>query len=117
MIWLTISAVAMVVTAVIHSVAGEKRLIGPALAGRKGIFAVPQSRQVMRGAWHLTSLFMALTAAVMVWPDTDLGLKATVAGVWLLIGLYSLVSTRGRHVGWPSLTVAGVTGLIGSLAG
>lgn len=113
--WLILSAVAMGVTAIIHSVAGEKRLIGPALADKTGIFANKQSRQVMRGAWHLTSLFMLLTAAVMVWPATNDGLKALVASVWLAIGLYSLISTRGRHVGWPSLTVAGVAGLLGSL--
>jgi hypothetical protein len=115
MSWLILSALAMLVTAVIHSIAGEKRLIGPALAQKAGIFANPQSRTVMRGAWHLTSLFMLLTGAVIIWPATDAGLKALVASVWLLIGLYSLVSTRGRHVGWPSLTVAGVAGLMGSL--
>jgi len=113
--WLILSAAAMAVTAVIHSVAGEKRLIGPALANRSGIFANPQSRGVLRGAWHLTSLFMLLTAAVMVWPATDAGLKALTAGVWLAIGLYSLISTRGRHVGWPTLTIAGIAGLLGSL--
>ncbi|NBW74389.1 MAG: hypothetical protein EBR34_01165 [Sphingomonadaceae bacterium] len=116
MIWLTLSAIAMAGTAVIHSVAGERRLLGPALASRTGVFARPQARGVFRGAWHLTSLFMALTAAVMVWPQTAWDLKALVAAVWLAIGLYSLVSTRGRHVGWPSLIFAGVTGLIGSLS-
>jgi hypothetical protein len=114
--WLIISAAAMAATAVIHSVAGEKRLIGPALEGKSGIFAHAQSRAIMRGAWHLTSLFMLLTAAVMIWPATDAGLKSLVAGTWLAIGLYSLISTRGRHVGWPSLTLAGVAGLLGSLS-
>lgn len=116
MIWLSISALAMAATAVIHSLAGEKRLVGPALAARQGVFAHAQSRKVMRGAWHLTSLFMVLTAAVMIWPDTSLGLKALVAAVWLAIGLYSLASTRGKHVGWPSLTLAGLAGLVGALA-
>jgi hypothetical protein len=114
--WLVISAVAMTATAIIHSVAGEKRLIGPALKAKIGIFAHAQSRAIMRGAWHLTSLFMLLTAAVMVWPRTDDQLKTLVAVAWLAIGLYSLISTRGRHVGWPTLTLAGVSGLLGSLA-
>ena len=115
MIWLILSAVAMAVTAVIHSLAGERRLLGPLLSARTGVFAHAQSRRVFRGAWHMTSLFMALTAAVMVWPHTALGLKALIAAVWLAIGLYSLISSRGKHVGWPSLTFAGVTGLIGSM--
>jgi uncharacterized membrane-anchored protein YitT (DUF2179 family) len=105
----------MVATAVIHSVAGESRLIGPALASQSGVFAIAQSRKVLRGAWHLTSLFMLLTAAVMAWPQTDLQLKALIAGVWLAIGLYSLISTKGKHVGWPTLTIAGMSGLFGSL--
>lgn len=115
MIWLFISAIAMVVTAIIHSVAGERRLIGPALEGRKGVFANAQSRKVMRGAWHLTSFFMLLTAAVMIWPQTSLDLKALIAGAWLMIGFYSLLSTRGKHVGWPALTLAGISGLMGSM--
>lgn len=114
MSWLIVSAIAMAATAVIHSVAGEKRLVGPALAGQVGIFANSQSRKVLRGAWHLTSMFMLLTAAVMVWPQTDPLLKALVASVWLVIGLVSLISTRGRHVGWPTLTLSGVSGLLGS---
>ena len=114
--WFLISALAMVATAIIHSRAGERRLVGPALAGRQGIFANAQSRKVLRGAWHLTSAFMLLTAAVMIWPDTDWQLKALVAGVWLVIGLVSLISTRGKHVGWPTLTLSGIAGLAGAWA-
>lgn len=114
--WFLISALAMVATAIIHSVAGEKRLVGPALTGQQGIFANAQSRKVLRGAWHLTSAFMVLTAAVMVWPDTDRHLKALVASVWLMIGLVSLISTRGKHVGWPTLSLSGVAGLAGVYA-
>jgi hypothetical protein len=51
----------------------------------------------------------------MAWPQTDLQLKALIAGVWLAIGLYSLISTKGKHVGWPTLTIAGMSGLFGSL--
>lgn len=116
MMWLWASAILMVITAVIHSVAGEQRLIRPLLAIDKGVLAVPFARKVFRGAWHLTSLFMLLTAAVMVWPRTDDGLKAFVAAAWLAMGLYSLISSRGKHIGWPSLALAGVTGLIGSMA-
>jgi hypothetical protein len=116
MTWFLLSAIAMVVTAAIHSVAGEKRLIGPALAGRAGIFANAQSRKIFRGAWHLTSAFMVLTAAVMIWPDTDPWLKALVASVWLVIGLFSLASTKGKHIGWPTLTLSGLAGLAGALA-
>jgi hypothetical protein len=116
MIWLYLSALFMVVTALIHSIGGEKRLLAPAMTYRDGILAHPHARKIFRGAWHLTSLFMVLTAAVMAWPDTDNGLKALVAAAWFAVGLWSLISTRGKHIGWPSLTLSGVTGLIGSIA-
>jgi hypothetical protein len=116
MIWFYASGLLMVVTAIIHSVAGERRLVGPALAGQQGIFARAQPRKVLRGAWHLTSVYMVLTAAVMIWPDTDRWLKALVAAVWLVFGLLSLIGSRGKHVGWPSLTLSGLTGLAGALA-
>jgi hypothetical protein len=114
--WLALSAVLMAITAAIHSYGGEKRLITPLLTSRNGILKHAMSRAILRGAWHLTSLFMLLTAAVMLWPETNMTLKALVAGVWLAIGLFSLITSRGKHIGWPTLTAAGVTGLIGSLA-
>lgn len=115
MTWLYASALFMVVTAAIHSIGGEKRLLIPAMTYRTGIMAHPHARRVFRGAWHLTSLFMVLTAAVMAWPETDNGLKALVATAWLATGLWSLISTSGKHIGWPTLSAAGLTGLIGSL--
>lgn len=113
--WLYLSAGFMVVTAAIHSYGGEKRLISPLLTINQGILAVPFSRRILRSAWHLTSIFMLLTAAVMVWPQTALSLKAMTAGFWLVLGLFSLLSSRGKHIGWPTLTLAGVSGLLGSV--
>ena len=115
MIWLWISALSMLLTAAIHSIGGEKKLVGPVLKIQSGALAHPQTRLVLRGAWHLTSLFMALTALVMVWPETHWGLKASIAGAWLVVGLYSLISTRGKHIGWPTLTLSGLAGLVGSI--
>ena len=116
MVWLYSSALFMVITAAIHSLAGEKRLLSLVFSASPALAANTMAGRIFRGAWHLTSLFMALTAAVMVWPDTSASLKALVAGTWLAVGLYSLISSRGKHIGWPSLALAGVTGLIGSVA-
>lgn len=112
MMWLWISAMMMATTAVIHSVAGEKRIIGPVLA--HGAIPSALGQRVMRGAWHLTSLFMLSNALVMVWPGAPTRLAFVIGVFWLMIGLFSLVSSRGKHIGWPTLTAAGVTALIGA---
>jgi hypothetical protein len=113
MIWLYISAILMSVTAIIHSWAGEKRLIGPILATGPTAIPTAQSRRVLRLAWHLTSAFMLTIAAVVAWPDVAAELKTLVAVFWLMVGLFALISSRGKHVGWPSLTLAGIAALVG----
>ena len=34
--------------------------------------------------------------------------------IWLALGLTSLVASRGKHVGWPVLSGAGLTAIIGA---
>ena len=113
MTWLWLSAVLMLVTAVIHSVAGEKRIISPLLALGKAGIPSEQSRRVMRSAWHLTSAFMVTNAVIVVWPASPTGLITVIAAFWLLVGLFSLFASHGRHVGWPTLVASGVAALIG----
>ena len=113
MIWFLASAAFMAITAAVHSKAGEDRLIKPLLAMDQGIMANGGSRRILRSAWHLTSIFMLSNALVIAWPDVDLHLKAIIGGFWLAIGLFSLISSRGKHVGWPWLSGAGLTALIG----
>ena len=115
MIWLYLSALAMVVTAVIHSVAGEKRIIGPLSQVDSPITRNQRSQKIFRSAWHLTSLFMVVFGAVVAWPGTPDGVIRLIGGVWLLIGLFSLISSRGTHVGWPSLSAAGIFAIVGTL--
>lgn len=114
MIWFWISASFMVTTAIVHSLAGERKLIGPLLAMDQGVMASRQSRKVLRSAWHLTSAFMISNAIVVAWPRVDPSVKAIIGVLWLAVGLMSLISTRGRHVGWPWLTGAGLAALLGS---
>lgn len=114
MIWLYAASALMAITALIHSVAGERQLIVPLLAsGLDGVVST-QGRKVLRAAWHLTSVFMLSNAIVVIWPDSPGGLIRVIGGFWLLTGLFSLVSSRGRHVGWPTLSAAGVAALIGA---
>ena len=114
MSWLYLSAVLMVITALIHSWAGEKRLIGPLLEGSSAPLDNAQSRKVLRSAWHLTSGFMMLCAVVVASAGVPIVALRVIGGFWLALGLFSLLTSRGRHVGWPTLTASGVLALVGS---
>ena len=98
-------------TALVHSLFGEIRLIGPLVRGRSGVMGRPLARQVIRFAWHWTSVLWLLVAAVLV--AAGLGqpvarwLLACIGGAHLALGLFDLVITRGRHIGWPPITLIG----------
>lgn len=115
MIWLWLSAGLMAITAFLHSYFGEKRLIGPILGSDLQLVKTPLARMVIRLAWHLTSILMLINAALMVWPGTPVALVAATAATWLVMGLIDAVLTKGKHIGWPPITAAGVFGLIGSV--
>ncbi|MGH6786986.1 MAG: hypothetical protein ACREBO_09155 [Novosphingobium sp.] len=112
--WLVLAALLMAATAVVHSVAGERRLIGPLVA--PGSTAIPhrQGRRVLRSAWRLTSLYMLSNAAVVIWPGSPAGLIRAIGAMWLATGLFSLAASRGRHIGWPGLSSAGIAALLGA---
>lgn len=116
MIWLRLSAAMMVATAIVHSLLGERRLIGPILAIDSAITRRALSRQVLRMAWHMTSLFMALTALLVLWPGTPPSLILATGMLWVAVGLIDGVVTRGRHVGWGPLTIAGGLAVAGALS-
>jgi len=113
--WLWLSAAAMFITAAIHSIAGERRLIGPLMESGATKFLGPQLSGIMRGAWHLTSLFMVLLGVVVAWPGMPSGALIAIGVVWSAIGLAILVRSKGRHPGWPTLSAAGICALIGAV--
>ena len=114
MIWLWASAALMVATAVTHSILGEIKLIGPQLRSRQGVMANPFARTIARYAWHVTSALMVATALAVAWPGVPAALIRAIGAIWLALGLVSLVASRGRHVGWPVLSAAGVCALVGA---
>lgn len=98
-------------TAMVHSILGEKRLIGPLLASDIPLMRSPLARQITRFAWHWTTLLWLSVAAVLAfaaygdidapWLIFGIGAAHFVAGV--ADGIY----TRGQHVGWPLITIIG----------
>ena len=111
----------LVLTAAIHSLLGERRLITPLMRERKGVLASAQARFLLRLTWHLVSILwlaLAVILAAAVWrPETvtRVALAAT-GGLFLVSGLVDAVATRFRHIGWPFLTAIGVLALA-ALAG
>jgi small-conductance mechanosensitive channel len=110
---LVISAVAMALTAVAHSIVGEKRLIGPLLALNLELLSGYRA-SLVRFAWHFTSLLMITTAFLVAWPETSTPLLRITGSIWLLAGVLDAILTRGKHIGWPLLTAAGLLTLIGA---
>lgn len=99
------------ITAVIHSVLGEQRLIRPMLAERAGIFDSSLARQVSRFAWHWTSVLWLLVGAALAaaaYGDiTNSWLVIAIGVAHVLAGLADAALTRGQHIGWPLITLIG----------
>ena len=110
----------LILTAAIHSLLGEMRLITPLMRERTGVLASAQYRFLLRLTWHLVSvLWLALAVILLaaVWrPETVVRVAlAVTGGLFLVCGLVDAVATRFRHIGWPFLTAFGVLAL-GALA-
>jgi hypothetical protein len=95
----------------IHSVLGERRLIGPLLA-RDAFAAAPRAGRAIRFTWHMATLLMLLTAITVSWPGTPEVLVRVIGAAYLALGLLSLGMTRGKHISGPLFTGAGVLALI-----
>lgn len=114
---LFIAAVLLMVTAFVHSLLGERRLIGPLLARREGVLASDLARFVLRLAWHLLSVAWMVLALILVQlvrdPATARFWAAAGTGVAFTgVGLFDAVASRGRHIGWPLLTGIGIAALL-----
>jgi hypothetical protein len=110
---LQISAAVMVLTAIAHSFFGEKRLIGPLLAREIDMLSGYRSNLV-RFAWHFTSLLMIVTALLVAWQGTPVKLIKITGAMWLIAGVGDAILTRGKHIGWPLLSAAGLLALLGA---
>jgi hypothetical protein len=106
----------MVAAALVHSLLGYRRLIGPLLRNGEGLLADALVRRIVRFAWHATSVLMLVSAAAVAWPGTPKGLLTAIGAAWLATGLFNAVYTKGRHIAWPVLSAAGLFALIGGFS-
>ena len=116
-LFLYMAAALLIIGGAVHSLLGEHRLIVPLLSTQEGILANKLKRFILRFAWHLTSVsgvVLALTLVRLVhdaatarwWAAALTGVAFTGAG------LFDLICSRGRHVGWPVLTGIGIAALL-----
>ena len=111
-LFIYLSAATIFITAIIHSLLGERRLISPILALGEGPLQHLMVRQLIRFAWHFTSVLMFLSAVVLLivanMPSSSARYIIAVIGLtYLAVGLFDGVVSRGKHIGWWFLTAAG----------
>ena len=111
--FLVAAAAATLLTAFTHSYFGERRLIGPLIALNSGVMSRALAKQVVRLAWHLTSLLwlgqaLLLLRAANNPSSLDRVLAGGIGALHLGAGLFDGIFTRGRHIGWPMLTAIGL---------
>ena len=113
---LTAAAALIFATMLVHSILGQRRLIRPLLDQGAGVMQRPLARFIVPFAWHLTSLIGLIVAAVLfawAWAPEHartIGLAMT-ATVFTVGGIWDAIGSRGRHVGWPPLTLIGLLAL------
>ncbi len=115
------AALLLIVTSAVHSIVGERRLLGPVLARREGILKSSLARFVLRFAWHITSVAWAVIALILLAlvldpPAVRWWAAAATGATFTAIGAFTAISSRGRHIGWPFLTGIGLAALASLLA-
>jgi hypothetical protein len=110
---LTIAAILLAMTMCVHSVMGQRRLVGPMLDQGAGVMRHPLARFLVPFAWHLTSgIGLVLAAILFAWawvPDQARIVGLTATGlVFTTSGLIDAVGSRGKHIGWAPLTLIGI---------
>lgn len=112
--FITLAIIALAIVAFLHSYFGEKLLLAP-MFNRRGnaVLESDLARMVLRGAWYLTSLLWVMMAVVLYSVAFEpMNIANTILltfGVgFLLIGIFDLVFSRGRHMGWPVLSAIGI---------
>ena len=115
MVLLYVAAIVIVIISITHSVLGELRIFPRLFASDK---VSPFIRSIVRWAWHITSLawigFAYLLFAIAMGHTPDaVALSRIVAVVFGLTGVVTFVTTRGRHIAWPLLTIVALASWFG----
>lgn len=106
-------AIVLVLLAGLHSLLGERLILGPLFAAGLPRIAVGRrfAERVLRFAWHLTSVAWLALAAIATRADSG---QTAIIG-WMLVAsaVTAFVFGRGAHFAWALFAVGG----LGALAG
>ena len=122
-VFISAAIIALALVAFLHSYFGEKLLLAPMFKHRGNkVLESDLARKVIRFAWHATSVLWIMMAIVLYslgFAPTELSstILLTFGIGFLLIGLFDLIASRGRHMGWPVLSAIGVLSLGAYAAG
>ena len=99
-----------VLTAIGHTVIGERRIFGPlAREDQQGVLAPPRAQRIMRAVWHLPSLTWALLGLAVLSARLnggDLYVTAIAAIIYGVSGAANLTALRMPHFGGLMLLAA-----------
>ncbi len=114
------AAILAVITGFAHSILGERRLISPILRDSQPgpeVLKHPMARQILRFAWHITTLSWIAEAIVLVLAGSlepaqqGRPIVLVIGLAFLTMALVSFIVSRGRHIGWPFLAATGAAAL------
>lgn len=119
-ILLTIAAILAFATVLVHSIVGEKRLISPLVTAGDGVMQEDLAKQVVRFAWHFTSILGLIAVYILAmaaydFAAADVTLLAVTGSAFLIAGIYDAIVTKGKHIGWPMLAAVGALTLFAIL--
>jgi len=116
--WLIVASIAaLVATSLVHSLGGEIYLLRPLFKHRGNrVLEHPLARMVLRFAWHLTSICWIVLAVILYAlafdePHLRTVILGSVSLSFTGAGLFDLIASRGRHIGWPLLLLTGLFAL------
>ena len=104
----------IVIMSLAHSYLGERYILGrlfrqslPPLFGDDSF-----TKQTLRFVWHLmTVMGFGLAALLLLWAQGHGGSSYTlylIAGLFVIMALFPLFMTRGRHLSWVVMLVIGI---------
>lgn len=115
---LSLAAFLLVAIGLAHSYLGERYLLVRLL--RRGdlprlLGSVEFTAQVLRFAWHITTLawwgFAAILLHLACGPLSARVVAALIGLTFVATGLVALVGSRGRHLSWPIFLLIGALAL------
>lgn len=114
---LTLASLLIVATMIVHSMLGQRRIIRPLLKEGAGVMQKPLARFIVPFAWHLTSFIGLIVAAILfawAWaPDQARTIGLAMTGIVFTVGgIWDAIGSKGQHIGWPPLTLIGLSALV-----